>query len=866
MLRPTKLCCLLWLACLAPLAAVESADPDAKPLKYETHIRPILKANCFHCHGEADELEAKLDLRLVRSMLRGGDSGPAIVSGRHDLSLLWQKINSGEMPPGDNKLSTQQRARIARWIDEGAQTVRSEPNEISATAFTEEERAHWSLQKVQQPALPKVKQPQLVRSPIDAFLLHKLEAKSARFSSEADRVTLIRRATFDLLGLPPTPDEIDAFINDSRPDAFEQLVDRLLESPHYGERWGRHWLDVAGYADSEGYNDKDLERKWSFKYRDYVIRAFNADRPWNELLVEQLAGDELIPPPYTNLTSEQAEKLVATGFLRMAPDGTSDAADQNVARNDVIAETIKVVSTSLLGLTVGCAQCHSHRYDPITQDDYYRLRAIFEPALDWKNWRNPASRLISLWTDEQRKLASECDAQVKELEKQRLAEWEQLIDSIREKTIANLDDALKDKIRVAAKTPVAKRSAEQKKLLTEYPKANIPIGLLDRNDKPGYDAIAKRFGEQIDAVKKRRPVDDYAQCLTEVPGKVPPTHLFFRGDFNAPRQEIAPGELSVLGETLSLSTSEPLKTSGRRLAYARHLTSGEHPLVARVFVNRVWLHHFGRGLVATPGDFGTLGQRPSHPELLDWLADDFVRGGWTLKRMHRLLMNSTAYRQSSRRTMELDRIDGDNQLLGRMSIRRLEAETLRDTILAASGKLNRSLYGKAVPVTPDDAGQIIVGVDTRDGAGRPTGKKVPLNGEEFRRSVYVQVRRSMPLAMLDTFDAPALEPNCTLRNSSTVAPQSLLLMNNEFVVEQSQVFARSVIASADPADIAAQVTLAWRRALGRTPSAAERDAAAEYVRQQTHELTTLKTKEPAEHALATFCQALISSNAFLYVD
>jgi hypothetical protein len=350
-------------------------------------------------------------------------------------------------------------------------------------------------------------------------------------------------------------------------------------------------------------------------------------------------------------------------------------------------------------------------------------------------------------------------------------------------------------------------------------------------------------------------------CLNEVPGKVPVTKLFSRGDFQQPRQEIAPGELAVLNTgTAQIPVDDPaIPTTGRRLAYARHLTSGQHPLLARVLVNRFWMHHFGQGLVATVGDFGVKGERPSHPELLDWLARDFMDEGWMLKRLHRMLLNSTAYRQVSVRRAELDAVDGDNGLLGRMNVRRLEAETIRDSILSLSGKLVNKPFGKPVSVSPDEVGQIVVAIDTRDSAGRPSGKVEPLGEDEFRRSIYVQVRRSMPLGVLEPFDLPRMTPNCERRPVSTAAPQALLMLNNPFVVQQSEALAVRIRASAT--ELPAQVTLAWRLIFGRSPSETDLQSGVEFLTPAAD-----ATPESAAAALNHLCQAMISSNGFLYVD
>jgi hypothetical protein len=661
------------------------------------------------------------------------------------------------------------------------------------------------------------------------------------------------------------------------PDAFERQIDRFLDAPQYGERWGRHWLDVAGYADSDGYSEKDLERKYAWKYRDYVIRAFNDDKPWIDFIVEQLAGDELLAPPYANLSPEQADKLIATGFLRMGPDGTGDGAvDQNLARNETIAETIKIVSTSLLGMTVGCAQCHNHRYDPITQADYYRMRAIFEPAFDTTSWRAPNARLVSLWSEETKQKAKEVDAELAKLAEERKTALEQLVQETLDSEIAKLPEELREPARVARNTPEKERTDEQKKLLKEHPSLNVNNGSVYLYDRKRFDQHTKKYDALKSEIQAKRPPEEYAHCLTEVPGKVPPTKLFFRGDINQPRQEVAPGELTVLCSTSESAipvNDAAVPTTGRRLAYARHLTSGKHPLVARVLVNRFWLHHFGAGLVANPGDFGTLGSPPSHPELLDWLTDEFMANGWRLKPLHRLIMNSAAYRQSSRHNQALDAVDSENALLGRMNVRRLEAETLRDAVLAVSGNLSRKMHGPPVPVTPDEVGQIIVGVDTRDSAGRPSGKVVPLGEDEFRRSVYVQSRRTMPLSMLESFDAPDMKPNCTLRNNSTVAPQSLLFMNNDFILAQADEFAKTVYESVGD-DAASQVRFAWQRAFTRLPEESQLQSGLDFLAAQKAEWEAVEPpnaeKPPsipaARRALAGYCQALLSSNPFLYVD
>ncbi|MBC8116630.1 MAG: DUF1553 domain-containing protein [Candidatus Saccharimonas sp.] len=865
-------------------AVVATLDKSAAapPLFFETHIRPLLKAHCWQCHGEEEKPEAGLDLRLVRFMSKGGESGPAIAPGQPDASLIWKRVSADEMPPGKKKLSAQERSMLREWLAQGAKTARAEPEAVPAESpWTDEERSHWAFQPVQRPPVPAVARPELVASPVDAFLLKRLEAgqdgTALAYSPQADRLTLLRRVHIDLLGLPPTPELVERWLSDSSPDAWEKLIDELLDSPRYGERWGRHWLDVAGYADSDGYTEVDPVRPWSFKFRDYVVSAFNDDKPFDRFVVEQLAGDELLAPPYQNLSREQTDCLTATGFLRMGPDGTGGGVDQNVARNEVVAETIKITSTALLGVSVGCAQCHSHRYDPISQVDYYRFRALFEPAYDWKNWKPPAQRLVNLWSPADHEQAAAVDKEVAVLEGGRVKEFDKLVAEVYERELAKLDDELREAARDAKATKKEKRTDFQKQLLKDYPSLEVNHGTISLFDPAHTTEISKRYEKLKGEARAKRPKDDFVACLTEPPGHLPTTTVFYRGDINQPKQSVTPAELSVIGSSpVEFPVDDPqLPTSGRRLAYARHLTNGRHPLLARVFVNRVWMHHFGRGLVSTPADFGVLGDRPSHPELLDWLADEFVRGDWQLKRLHRLLVNSTAYRQSSRRTDALQLVDPDNRLLARMSVRRLEAEAIRDAILAVTGRLSDKLLGPSISVLPDADGQNIVGRGERDGNGILIGKQDGLGEDEFRRSIYVQVRRSMPLGMLEPFDLASMAPNCERRTFSTVAPQSLLMMNNDFLVKQSEAFARR-IEETSATEPAARIQRAWQLAYGRIPTETESTRATEFLTLQTAYFDEARAKlpeaerpkqtPPTTQALALLCQALLSSNAFLYVD
>ena len=800
-------CLLVWVvACLAVLS--RSTLSCGEELTFEAHVRPILKAHCFDCHGAEEEPTGKLDLRLARLMKRGGESGPAIEPGKPEASLLLKRIKAGEMPPGPAKVSAREIAVLEKWIAGGAKTAREEPAEIGkGLGITAEERSFWAFQPIARPRVPAsvtapAVHPQpssLNHQPIDAFILAKLQERGLSFGTEADKLTLIKRACFDLLGLPPSREEIEDFLSDDAPDAYERLIDRLLASPHYGERWGRHWLDAAGYADSEGDGNVDTSRPYIYKYRDYVIRALNDDKPLDQFLAEQLAGDELVTPPFKNLPPESIEKLIATGFLRMAADPTaSGQGDPDTSRNQVVADTVKIVSSSLLGLTVGCAQCHDHRYDPISQADYFRLRAIFEPALNWKGWVIPRERIVSLYTDADRAKAAEVEAEAAKLQAVYNAKSEKLIAEAFDKDLEKRPADQREALRAAFQAAADKRTDEQKQLVATNPSLNINAGnLYQYNEKAAEDL--KKDAATIQAKRNEKPVEDFVSLLAEQHGQPPVTTIFHRGDHRQPKDAVTPAMLTIAappGQVVEFQVKDAtMPTSGRRLAFARYLTSGRDPLFGRVLANRLWMHHFGRGLVGTPGDFGQLGERPTHPELLDWLAVELVEGQGlrvegqpqstlpsTFKRIHRLLMTSTTYRQSTVRRAELEAVDPSNLLLGRMSVRRLDAEVMRDRVLAASGSLKQVMFGKPILVTEDFVGQVVV-------------------EDMSRRSLYVETKRSKPETLMRAFDAPVMEVNCDKRPSSTVATQSLMLMNSDFILKQAAAMAARVRAEAASAPV-----------------------------------------------------------------
>lgn len=868
---------------------------DAAPVPtFERDIRPILKAHCFECHGEGDILKGGLDVRLRRLLLVGGDDGPALVLGKPDQSKLLKMIESGKMPKRDKKLSAPESALIRKWIATGASTARPEPTELSRGAgITEEERAFWSFQPIVTPKVPKTKNSNRARTPIDAFLVGPMTKLKLHFSPDAEKVTLLRRACFDLTGLPPTPEERVTFLSDSSPNAYEQLIDRLLNSKHYGERWGRHWLDVAGYADSDGYSDADPPRDYAYKYRDYVIRAFNDDKAFDRFITEQIAGDELAKATEATAASvalstpESRTLLIATGFLRMGVDGSATDAlsDRDAVRNQVVADTLKIVSTSLLGLSVGCAQCHDHRYDPIPQIDYYRLRAVFEPAYDYKKWRTPVQRLVSLATDLDRKKSAEIESEAQKVTTEKETKQKGYLTEALTKHLETFDAALRKPLRAAYDTPLAQRTPEQKTLLAAHPSVNISLGVLYQYNAKAADDL-KSIDAKIATIRSQKPIEDFISILTEPADHLPVTSLFHRGDYHQPKSTVLPGGLTVLnpsGQPIQFPTKNPnFSTSGRRLAFAQWLTSNTHPLVARVLINRIWLHHFGRGLVNTPADFGAMGERPSNPELLDWLASDFMQHGWKLKRLHKLILTSTAYRQSSQRNPQQERRDPENRLYWRKPIQRLDAEVVRDAILAASGALNDTMFGLPVPVRPDVYGQIVVGEDKTQGDNKMP-VETTLNGQEFRRSIYVQVRRSRPLALLHAFDAPVMEVNCERRQNSTVATQSLMMMNSQFLLDQSARFAQRLLREVGT-DRLHQIQRAWQLAFNRNPNPIEIGDSVSFLERQTAYLLSLHTPQidatskkeiknqpelkitPELQALTDLSQTLFSANEFLYVD
>ncbi len=659
----------------------KSNEPIA--ITFEKHVRPILKAHCFQCHGEDTELAGGLDVRLARLITAGGESGAAVLAGDVEKSLLWNRIAADEMPPKTKKLSAVEKQSIANWIQQGAKTARAEPSRPEEARFTEEELSHWAFQPLR-PEIPPASFCSFDGLAIDAFIASKLAKHGLAFSPAADRRTLIRRLTLDLHGLPPTGDEVECFVQETEPDAYERLVDRLLASPQYGVRWGRHWLDVAGYAESDGNIGKDQARPYAWYYRDYVIHALNEDRPYDRFLKEQLAGDELIEGTHDRNNPIHAELLAATGLLRMSPDITQTD-DSLIDRNQAVADVLNVVSTTVLGLTVGCAQCHDHRYDPITIEDYYRFRAVFDPVFPIHQWKKPNQRLIDMTDDATRERSAEIEARAVAVQEDINVRRRAHCQTIQDREIALAPEAVRELLRTAANEKPSVQTEEQKKLLDQYPKVRSIswiVGQLVEYDMPAHRAFEAEE-KKVAEIRKTKPLNRMIMAVEESRDAVPASRVFFRGSPESPTKEVSSGELTVLVSARpDAAVAQPAegtnRTTGRRLAYARQLTDGTHPLVARVAVNRIWMHYFGRGIVATPGDFGLSGEAPSHPELLDWLANDFVRHGWSMKRLHRQIVMSRTYQQTATRSSNAPSdFDPENRFLSHMNLRRLQAEAIR---------------------------------------------------------------------------------------------------------------------------------------------------------------------------------------------
>ncbi len=863
----------VWLATLLG-AQTPTQTPAARPvpISFANEIFPILEANCLSCHGAQMQL-ARLDLRTRESALAGGAHGPAVVPGNAEQSRLFRRVAGTEvpaMPMSGDALTPSQGAAIKTWIVQGA---RWEATTVAATSaanplaalermdITPEQRNYWAFRPPVRAPLPVVANKDLT-NPIDRFIEKARVDRGLTTAPRADRLTLVRRAYLDLLGLPPAPAQVAEFLADQSPYAWERLIDRLLASPHYGERYGRHWLDVARYADSAGF-EYDVHRPNAWRYRDYVIQSINDDKPYNQFLIEQIAGDEM------DWKTEQT--LIATGFLRMGPRVLFREKDNPERRFDYLDEIIGTIGKGTMGLTVNCARCHNHKFDPIAAKDYYAIQASLfgyvETAVPLAP-RAEAEAYLARNHEIDSKVAA-LRAAIAAIEKPSRDRLE--LEQIRTRFSADI-------YRAAAKPEHERTPGEKLLAIQVYEAVNVPAARLDTILSPDELARKRDLASQVAALDKQRPAplpmaeiatdgdhrfsplgegDNVVSCPKcrippPFPGsylhkdgkyEVPPSYFLIRGDPESRGSQMQPGFIGVItnGNPPTVIPRPDGNTSGRRLALAQWIGSPQHPLTARVIVNRVWQKHYGRGIVATLENFGRMGEAPTHQDLLDWMAVEFVNRGWSLKQINKLMMMSEAYQMASAfEHAGNSAIDVENRYLWRFRPQRLEAEIIRDSMLVAGGNINLQIGGE--PIFPFIPADILVG------QYRGKWENTPEGPAAWRRGVYVYRRRSLPYPMFDTFDHPDMNVTAGARNVSTVPTQALTLLNNPFVLSQAKFLAERVRGEAN--DPAAQVDLAYRIALARPATAAEARIGVALVKARS---------------LESFTHVLLNLDEFLYV-
>ena len=847
---------------------IPAAGGEAPP---EAEVMTLFRTRCGECHGP-EKMKGQLDLTLPEGVARGGKKGPAVRPGKLDESVLWARIDRNEMPP-KAPLSDDARALVRKWIESGAPGL---PEASKLPPPKPPGADHWAFRIPARPEVPEVRIHDRALTEIDRFIEAALEEAGLVLGPEADRATLIRRVSFDLTGLPPTPAEIALYLADEAPGAYERMVDRYLSSPRHGERWGKYWLDAAGFAESNGYFSADSERPHAWRYRDYVIHAMNEDKPLDRFVEEQIAGDELAGySSEGDVGPETAELLTATHYLRNAQDGTGESdgndLEQLADKMAVLDGTVQIVGTSLLGLTFQCARCHDHKFDPLKQEEYYGLEAVFSTGYSIGKWRKPHERLVMVGSraerEEYRKKKEKVEKEIETLEKSLDGFAEPLKKQLVEERLAALEDPVHAALAKARDTAEDKRSQEEKDLLKKNEKL---LEVKDDDLARRFESFAKLRGEVKESIKgkkKELPAEPpQIAALFETDPAPPPSRLLRGGSLTDPGPETPPGVPAFLATAANPYRIEPPaggKGSGRRLALARWIASPENPLFARVMVNRVWMHHFGVGLAATPENLGHSGAAPSNPKLLDWLATELVRGGFRLKPLHRLILRSAAYRQSSAARPEGLKSDPEDRLLWRFRTLRLDAEALRDAMLRVTGELDLRAGGPSTPTHRADDGQVLVD-EKAEGA--------------LRRSVYLQARRTQPVTVLEVFDAPLIVGSCTRRTLSTTPLQSLALLNSEFVLARARAFAArlereagagSPEKSAAGQDTDPKLSLAFLLALGRGARPEERAICEKFL--ETQEAENAKEKdvdrtEARRRAWVDICQMILAWNAFLYLD
>jgi hypothetical protein len=799
---------------------LRGAEPSADAARFfESRIRPLLVESCFKCHADKKQRGGlRVDSRAA--LLAGGDQGPTFVPGKPQESLLIKAVRHEDelkMPPM-KKLPKEQIADLTQWILMGApwpgsEAVAPAPRK-QEFSISERDRAHWAFQPVKRSSVPTVQNPQWVRNPIDAFILAKLEEKGLSPNSLATRRDLIRRVQYDLTGLPPSPREVEQFVADSSPDAYEKLIDRLLASPRYGEKWGRHWLDLVRFAETNSY-ERDGRKPNAWRYRDYVIRTFNDDKPYDRFVREQLSGDEI--------PDGGADGIVATGYYRLSI-WDDEPTDRELARYDELDDIVATTGQVFLGLTVDCARCHDHKIDPIPQKDYYRLVSFFHNINPYRNG-GP--------TDE-RPLGSEVEN--RRAFEQKREELQGAL-TVFETDFRKLYEQIHGKAVDSSEMPRLIRTEGSKLLGGER---------------------HQRYSEQrreLQALLRRKLTGEAALCVTESGSHAPDTFVLLRGNPHVKGDRVEPAFPVILGGVKPIIPTPPsgAKTTGRRRILADWIASPNNPLTARVMVNRIWQYHFGRGIVRSSSNFGLQGDKPTHPELLDWLSDEFVRRGWSLKAIHRLILTSNAYRMSSRANAKALSADPANDFFWRFDMRRLTAEEIRDSVLELSGTLNLKMYGP--------------GVYTAIPREVLAGQSMPGNGwgqspfeEQCRRSIYVHVKRSLLTPILESFDTAETDRSTAVRFVTTQPTQALALLNGDFVNKQAGLFADRLRHEAG-ADRDMQVRLALSLTTTRRTSEAE-------VRRGLDLLKALRSEDGVseEAALRYFCLVVLNMNEFIYLD
>ncbi len=800
----------------AQKAAKQSAQRASEghtQVAFTQQIRPLLAKRCFQCHGPNEhEAGLRLDLReRATAQLESGSR--AIVPGKSAQSELFARVTTQDaftrMPPEGDALTPEEVGLLRRWIDQGA-----------------EYQKHWAFVPPQRPELPQVQDQAWVNNGIDAFVLQRLEQSGLQPNPPASRSVLVRRLYHDLTGLPPTPEQVRQFVEDSSPEAYERLVETLLASPHYGERWARHWLDLVRFAETNSF-ERDGPKPNAWKYRDYVIRSFNEDKPYDQFIREQLAGDEL--------DEVTIETLTGTGFYRLGI-WDDEPADPLQARYDELDGIITTTSQVFLGLTVNCARCHEHKIDPIPQEDYYRMLAFFHGLTPYGTRGNQQSNnQISNLTPEESRRRDQLVEQEKNLQKQ--------VAGLERKGIVKMSGP--DQRR----TEGPQRAAVLKEKLHRF---------LSEEDFAKYNQLRDELAS-VRQQKEALPPREVVLGVAKVYKHPPPTHVLARGNPHAKGKEVQPAFPTLFGSpkpTIPQAAADA-KSSGRRRVLAEWIASPENMLTSRVMANRLWQFHFGRGLVRSPNNFGQLGVPPTHPLLLDWLASEFVRRGWSIKEMHRLIVTSKTYRMSSQTQPKALAADPENNLFWRFDMRRLSAEEIRDSVLAVTGELNPTMYGPGI--YPKISREVLHG-QSRPGAG--WGRSSP--EQQSRRSVYIHVKRSLVTPLLETFDFPDTDSTCEGRFATTHPGQSLALLNGEFLNEQAEALAKRLDQEiqGEPQDrLRQQVRQALWLTTCRPPQAKEIQRGLKLIRslQQDDQLDE-------RTALKYFCLVALNQNEFLYLD